>query len=167
MYETRGAIYEGGNRLRVEAPDGFDVMHTIDFTLNAHHKVVKEEYSELGSIGASETFTVSFSISLIDGKPPSERVSFSGQWDLLHKVNKGIPQWQSLVLEPTPIWFPILTEASDTLKPLATAGWTGPRIPLISTLRTAQCSRMTLNALLIFVGFLAGRATSTRFRSRH
>jgi hypothetical protein len=145
-------------------------MHTIDFIYNGHRKVVYEEYSELGSISPSETFSVRFWIDLIDGKPPSEHVSFSGQWDLLNKVNKRIPRWQSLVLEPTPIWFPWLGQrfdiktASDTLKPLSTLGWTGLRLPPI--FQTKQCSSMTLKAILMLVAFLAGAATSGRFRRR-
>jgi hypothetical protein len=141
--------------------------------LNGHHKVVEEVYSELGSINPSETFTVRFWMYSIDGKPPSEHVSFSGQWDLLYKVNKRIPRWQSLVLEPTPIRFPWLgerfdiKEASDTLKPLAAVGWTGPRIPPIATsFQTKQCSSMTSNALLILIAFLAGTAISGCFRCR-
>lgn len=155
----------------VEAPDEFDVMHTVDFVHNGNQKVIEEEDSQRGSISPLKKFTVRFWISLIDGEPPSERVSFSGQWDLLHKVDQR-PQWQSLVLEPTPIWFPWLGDrfdvkgASDTLKDLATVGWAGPRSPLVSTFQTMQCSSMTLKAVLILVGFLIGRATAGRFRSR-
>ena len=109
----------------------------------------------------------------IDGKPPSERVSFSGQWDLLYKVDERIPRWQSLVLEPTPIRFPGLGErsdikdASDTLKSLAAVPWAGPRIPPIAaSFETKQSSSMTLNALLLLVIFLAVAATSRCLRRR-
>ena len=139
--------------------------------LNGHRTVVEEDYSELGAINPSETFTVSFWIYSIDGKPPSEHVSLIGQWDLLYKVDKRIPRWQSLVLEPTPIRFPRhgerfdMKEASDTLKPMAAVPRTGPRIPPIATsFQTKQSSSMTLNALLILVVFLAVAVTSRCFR---
>ena len=111
--------------------------------LNGHHKVTEEDYSELGSIPASEKFTVGFWMYSIDGKPPSEHVSFSGQWDLLHKINKRIPRLCSLVLEPTP-----------RISPIATS------------FQTKQCSSMIFNALLILVAFLAGTVTSGHFRRR-
>ncbi|KIW69574.1 hypothetical protein PV04_05444 [Phialophora macrospora] len=172
MYKGWCHTRDGGCRLRVEAPDAFNVMHTIDIMSNGHRTVVEEDYSELGSISASEEFTVRFWIYSIDGKPPPQHVSFTGRWDLLHKAKKRTPRWQSLVLEPTAIWFPWTGErvdakdASDTLKPQARVGWTGPRTPLISSFQTMQGSSLALKALLILVGYLAGSATSSRFRRR-
>lgn len=173
LYNSRGVTYHRGYRLRVKAPDDFGVMHTIDFVLNGYHKVVEEMYSELGSINPSETLSVRFWMDSIDGQTPSEHVSFSGQWDLLYKVNKKIPRWQSLELEPTPIWFPRsgeqshIKEASETLKALAAVGWTGPQItPDAISFQTKQCSSMTLNAFLMLAAFLAGTATSGRYRRR-
>jgi hypothetical protein len=127
-------------------------MHTIDFVLNGHRKVVEEDYSELGSINHSETFIVRFWIYSIDEKPLSEHVSFSGQWDLLYTVDKRIPRLQILVLEPAPV---------------AAFGWTGPRIPsIVTSFQTKQSSSKTFIGLLILVAFLAGTATSGRFRRR-
>jgi hypothetical protein len=173
LYKGWCHTHDGGCRLRVEAPDAFNVMHTLDIMSNGLLRVVKEDYSELGSINPAEAFTVRFWIYSIDGEPPPEHVSFSAQWGLLHKAKKRTPRWESLVLEPRPIWFPWLgkqvdaKDASDTLKPQATVGWTGPRTPLISSFQTKQGSSMALKAALILVGFLAGTAASGRFRRRH
>ena len=128
--------------------------------------MVEEEDSELGYISPSATFTVRFQITSIEGKPPSYYdIGFSSQWDLLHKFNKQIPRWQSLALEPASVPFPRhgeridSKEAANTLEPLLAVG-------RIGCFQTKQCSSMTLNAFLMLAAFLAGTATSGRYRRR-
>ncbi|KAH0829741.1 hypothetical protein FOPE_10345 [Fonsecaea pedrosoi] len=159
-----GIVYEGGSRIQVQAPDEFDVTHTLDMLLRARHVVVEGEYSELGSIDAVETFRVDFSIILIDGHPPAEQISFAGEWDVLHRVDtRRIPRWESLVMGPMPIRFPrpkgplIYVDSDGPRRPLGS----GPRVP-----SQYGPNSLTFDAFLMFVGFVAGIAIPRRPRRR-
>ena len=164
-YAGSCASHDGGCRLHIDAPDDFGVPHTTDFLLKAHRQVVHEDYSELGMIYPSDTFTVSFWMYSIDGKPPSEHVSFSGSWDLLYLPDKGIPPWLNLVLEPNPIRFPQhgesfdIKEASDTPKPLAIVGTISSRMrPMATPFPTKEC---TPEKPLAVVGSISSRIPPT------
>ncbi|KIX97473.1 uncharacterized protein Z520_06925 [Fonsecaea multimorphosa CBS 102226] len=161
---------------RVQAPDAFGVMHTVDFLLASHRSVVEADYSELGSISPQDHFTVSFWIIAIDGhsqQPPRQHVRFIATWDLLTQVDRRTPRWSSLEISPTQIRFPdpdIRLPASPIVpfrsKGGRKPGLSGSQVPLGSGLRTQQGSSLAVKALLVLAGFLAGIAVPSRPRRR-